>query len=277
MYTPSQSSPASISTVDAQRVEDALSLIAPKWTNWSVQTLAEQGRPMRVRDVAVRLPFIREQLVGKRLAQMHADGLVTRVDGRHGAPYQLSAFGGSLSQVHAALSDWSQSNLSLGDTAGAERVEDAVRRLHLRHSTAVIQALDAGAARLSHVAEATGLDLVTTQQRLNRLQVDGLATRAGPRYGAPYSLTDAGRALGPVYTAVEHWSSPVTAQKYSAPAPVAAVARTHPSVPQRPDGPRTAAALRRSAAPSALFSHAPQPQPRVPAAITALSKPARGR
>ncbi|MET7775050.1 hypothetical protein ABZU94_08465 [Streptomyces mirabilis] len=33
---------------------------------------------MRVRDVAARLPFISEQLVGKRLAQMHADGLVTR-------------------------------------------------------------------------------------------------------------------------------------------------------------------------------------------------------
>jgi DNA-binding HxlR family transcriptional regulator len=79
-----------------------------------------------VRDVAARLPFVSEQFVGKRLAQMHADGLVTRTGARHGAPYQLSAFGNSLSSVHRALSDWSQAHLSLGKLAGAERVEDAV-------------------------------------------------------------------------------------------------------------------------------------------------------
>lgn len=148
MSATSQSSAASISSVDAQRVEDAPSLIAPKWTTWSAQTLAQQGSPMRVRDVAARLPFVSEQLVGKQLAQMHADGLVTRFGDRHGAPYQLSAYGESLSRVHHTLSDWSQVNLSLGGrVAGAERVEDAVRRLHLRDSTAVIQVLDAGCRR----------------------------------------------------------------------------------------------------------------------------------
>ena len=57
--------------------------------------------------------------------------------------------------MHQALADWSQAHLSLGKVAGAERVEDAVRRLHLRHSTAVIQALDAGGPmRFVHIAEA---------------------------------------------------------------------------------------------------------------------------
>jgi DNA-binding HxlR family transcriptional regulator len=65
-------------TARAQRVEDALSLISPKWTNWVVQTLAQQHQPMRVRDIARQLPFASEQIVGKRLAQMHADGLLTR-------------------------------------------------------------------------------------------------------------------------------------------------------------------------------------------------------
>ncbi|MEV0914223.1 winged helix-turn-helix transcriptional regulator [Streptomyces sp. NPDC049967] len=278
-----QSSTASINSVDAQRVEDALSLIAPKWTNWSAQTLAQQGRPMRVRDVAARLPFVSEQLVGKRLAQMHADGLVTRVGDRHGAPYQLSAYGESLSRVHHTLSDWSQANLSLrGRVAGAERVEDAVRRLHLhlRDSTAVIQALDAGGPmRLVHIAEEAGLDNGWTGQRLNRLQIDGLVARTGPRHGDPYVLTDAGRALGPVYAAIEHWSDPVATRHRSVPpAPVATATRTHTGGPLGSDNIRTAAALRRSAAaPSALFSHAPQPQPRVPAAVTAQSTPSRGR
>ncbi|MCY0926996.1 winged helix-turn-helix transcriptional regulator [Streptomyces sp. H27-H1] len=281
MSATSQSSAASIGSVDAQRVEDALSLIAPKWTTWSAQTLAQQGSPMRVRDVAARLPFVSEQFVGKRLAQMHADGLVTRADHRHGAPYQLSAFGESLSRVHHTLYDWSQANLSLGgQVAGAERVEDAVRRLHLRHSTAVIQVLDAGGPmRFVHIAEEIGLDNGFTRQRLNRLQVDGLVARTGPRHGDPYGLTDAGRALGPVYAAVEHWSDPVATRNRSAPlTPVAAATRTHAGVSLGSDNIRTSAALRRSAAaPSALFSHAPQPQPRVPATVTSQSTPSRGR
>ncbi|MFD5675819.1 winged helix-turn-helix transcriptional regulator [Streptomyces sp. NPDC127040] len=280
MTTPIQPTTLSIGSVDAQRVEDAFSLIAPKWTSWSAQTLAQQGHPMRVRDVATRLPFVSEQLVGKRLAQMHADGLVTRADDRHGAPYQLSAFGESLSRVHRALSDWSQTNLSIGNVAGAERVEDAVRRLHLRHSTAVIQVLDGGGPmRFIHIAEEAGLDNGFTRQRLNRLQVDGLVARTGPRHGDPYVLTGAGRALGPVYAAVEHWSNPVATRRHSSPpTAVTAATRTHTGVPLGSDGIRTAAALRRStAAPSALFSHAPQPQPRVPAAVTAQSALSRGR
>ncbi|WP_308311104.1 winged helix-turn-helix transcriptional regulator [Streptomyces sp. GbtcB6] len=274
-----QPSASSIGSVDAHRVEDALSLIAPKWTTWSAQTLAQQGHPMRVRDVAARLSFISEHLVGKRLAQMHADGLVTRADDRRGAPYQLSALGDSLSRVHRALSDWSQTNLSLGAIAGAERVEDAVRRLHLRHSTAVIQVLDTGGPmRFVRIAEEAGLDNSLTQQRLNRLQADGLVARTGPRHGDPYILTDAGRALGPVYAAIEHWSNAATRKRSVPPAPATAATRTHTGVPLGADGIRTAAALRRNtAAPSALFSHAPQAQPRVLAAVTALSAASRGR
>ncbi|MFG2370508.1 winged helix-turn-helix transcriptional regulator [Streptomyces sp. NPDC048504] len=281
MSATSPSFTASIGSVDAQHVEDALSLIAPKWTTWSAQTLAQQDSPMRVRDVAARLPFVSEQLVGKRLAQMHVDGLVTRVSDRHGAPYQLSAFGESLSRVHHTLSDWSHANLSLGGrVAGAERVEDAVRRLHLRDSTAVIQVLDAGGPmRFVHIAEEADRDNGWIRQRLNRLQADGLVARTGPRHGDPYVLTDAGRALGPVYAAVEHWSAPfATRHRPAPPPPVAAATRTHASVPLGSDTIRAAAALRRSAAaPSALFSHAPQPQPRVSTAVTTQSTPSRGR
>lgn len=269
-----QPATSQIGSVDAQRVEDALSLIAPKWTTWSAQTLAQQSGPMRVRDVAARLPFVSEQFVGKRLAQMHADGLVTRAGDRYGAPYQLSGFGNSLSSVNRTLSDWSQAHLPLGKVVGAERVEDAVRRLHLRHSTAIIQVLDAGAMRFVRIAEEAGLDNGFTRQRLIRLQLDGLVARTGPHRGDPYVLTNAGRALGPVYTAVERWSNPVATPRPAAtPAPAT---RTHTGIPLTSDGIRTAAALRRStAAPSSLFSHAPQPQPRVRAAVTTRSAPSR--
>ncbi|MFG3350979.1 hypothetical protein [Streptomyces sp. NPDC048001] len=66
--TPEQPSTFPIGSFDAQRIEDALSLMGPKWTAWAAMTLAQEGRPMRVRDVTARLPFVSEQFVGKRLA-----------------------------------------------------------------------------------------------------------------------------------------------------------------------------------------------------------------
>lgn len=277
MSTLTQTNASRTAADRAQRVEDALSLIAPKWTNWVVQTLAQQQQPMRVREIARRLPFVSEPLVGRRLAQMHADGLLTRGKNLR-APYRLSSLGMSLAPVHQALTDWSQEHFHFpaGGVAGAERVEDAVRRLSLRHTTSVIQALDVGPMRFVHIGEAVGLDDPYTRQRLIRLQSDGLVTRTGPRHGDPYTLTAAGRALGPVYAAVERWSNP-TANRPAA-APAATATRTHHGASPSPDGIRTAAALHRSpAAPNGLFSHAPAPQPRVPAPVTAQSAPSRSR
>ncbi|MFB7463126.1 winged helix-turn-helix transcriptional regulator [Streptomyces sp. NPDC056224] len=243
--TPEQPSTFRIGSFDAQRIEDAFSLMGPKWTTWSVMTMAQEGRPVRVRDVAARLPFISEQLVGKRLAAMHADGLVTRTDKRHGAPYRLSALGESLTHVHRTLAEWSRNYLSPSAMAEAERVEDAVQRLRLRHSTAMIQVLDSGGPmRFVHIAEGVDLDVSLTQHRLLRLQADGLVTRTGPRHGDdPYVLTDAGRELGPVYATVEHWSAPLATRRTPSPlspsrrpigpTPISRWGRTAPG-PRRP-------------------------------------------
>lgn len=129
--------------------------------------------------------------------------------------------------------------------------------------------------RYVDLAERAGLGHGTTSHRLARLQTDGLVTRTGPRFGDPYALTEAGQALGAVYASVEHWSESLVApQKPHA----AGATRTHAAVPLGAENARTTAALRRSAAiPTALFSHAPQPQPRVPAAMTAQSAPSRAR
>ncbi|MFF5456172.1 winged helix-turn-helix transcriptional regulator [Streptomyces sp. NPDC012950] len=133
--------------------------------------------------------------------------------------------------------------------------------------------------RFGHIAEGIGRADAFTRQRLLRLQADGLVTRTGPQHGAPYTLTDAGQELGPVYATVEHWSAPLaTRWTPSPPIPVATAQRTHSAIPLGSDGARTAAALRRSAAvPSALFSHSSQPQPQVPTAVTTQSAPGRVR
>ncbi|MFD6345014.1 winged helix-turn-helix transcriptional regulator [Streptomyces roseolus] len=265
---------------EAHRIENALAVMGPKWTTWSVMTMAQEDRPMRVRDVAARLPFVSEQLVSKRLAAMHTDGLLVRTDHHRGAPYRLSALGESLTHVHRALAGWSRIHLPARAMAEAERVEDAVQRLRLRHTTAMVQVLDAGGPmRFVHIAEGVGLDIGMARQRLLRLQADGLVTRTGPRHGDPYMLTNAGLELGPVYASIEHWSAALPTQWTSpSPAPAATARRTHSEVPLGTDGARTAAALRRSAAvPNSLFSHALQPQPRLPASATAQSAPGRSR
>jgi DNA-binding HxlR family transcriptional regulator len=274
MPATAQSGFSQIRAVNTQRVEDALSLVAPKWTVWVVETLAQQHQPMQVWEVAERIPFISPQTIAQRLAQMHDDGLLIRGTG-HRAPYQLSPLGTALAPVHEALADWSSNHLSAGPMARAERIEDAVHRLHLRHSTSVIKAL-AVPKRFVHLAEEIGMDTPNTRHRLVRLVEDGLVTRTGPRHGDPYTLTAAGRALGPVYAAVERWSDPAAATRPAAPA--ATATRTRRAAPPAPVDMRTTAALSRSpAAPNGLFSHAPAPQPRVPATVTAKSAPARGR
>ncbi|MEU3390643.1 MULTISPECIES: winged helix-turn-helix transcriptional regulator [Actinomycetes] len=210
MPTPGLPPTFSIASIDAQRVEEALARIGPKWTTWTAMTLAQVNGPIRIRDVAAQLPFVSEQFVGKRLATMHADGLVIRDDDRRGAPYRLRALGTSLAPVLRTVSDWSRTHLTQEPMAEAERVEDALRRLHLRHSTAVMQALDSadGPMRFVHIAEAARLDNGLARQRLLRLQADDLVARTGSRHGDPYVLTDAGQALGAVYASVEHWSQP---------------------------------------------------------------------
>ncbi|MGW3830506.1 winged helix-turn-helix transcriptional regulator [Streptomyces microflavus] len=102
----------SIASIDAQRVEEALARIGPKWTAWTAMTLIQVNGPMRVLDVAAQLPFVSEQFVGKRLATMHADGLVVRGYDRRAAPYRLSGLGASLAPVLRTVSDWSRTHVT---------------------------------------------------------------------------------------------------------------------------------------------------------------------
>lgn len=263
------------STLNEVRVEEALRVIAPMWTTWVVQTLAHHG-PMRVSEINAVLPFVHNTLLSKRLAEMESRGLLTRANAMQ-APYQLSEAGRALAPIQRSLADLSRTHLPrLGQLAGAERVEDALRRLAPRNTTAVIQTLEAhGPLRLTHAAEALGMDHQLTQYRLKRLQRDALVTRSGPRHGDPYTLTDAGLATLPILESVERWGQSLPA---SPPAAATGASRVRSSPEITVGTARTAAALRRTAAPSSgLFSHAPAPQPRVPAAITARSTPGRAR
>ncbi|MFD4480436.1 winged helix-turn-helix transcriptional regulator [Streptomyces sp. NPDC058471] len=204
MTDTAETAPIEIRSVNEQRVEAALRVIARRWTTSMVQVLAPQQAPMRVCDIAAHLPSVANAY--GLLNQMHADGLVTRSGDHTGISYQLSDRGRALSPVHRALFGWSWLHLPIRTTVYAERVEDAARRLHSRKSTAVVQALDElGTTSILSVAKKVGTVPGHASRRLERLRSDGLAARTGPHHGAPYKLTDAGGALGPVYSAVESW------------------------------------------------------------------------
>ncbi|WP_224274302.1 helix-turn-helix domain-containing protein [Streptomyces sp. LS1784] len=262
-----------MTTADAARVENVLRHLAPKWTTHFVHTIAKYGPELRVRDVAHRHPAINQPYVSKRLAAMADAGLVNRdTTFDRWAPYRLSAGARTLGPLYRAVAQWSSEHLDRPPQGRSDRIEDALRRLQLMDTTEVVRLLsEHGSMRVGHLGERVGVSEQLIATRLNRMQADGLVSRTGSRHGAPYILTDAGRALAPVYTAVQQWDN-----WHSAAQAVRMPAATRTLVTGA-DTVRTAAALRRSPAPAGLFSHTPAPQPRVPAAVTAASHPSRGR
>jgi DNA-binding HxlR family transcriptional regulator len=271
--------PDTNSNAAVQRIESALHQLSPYWTVWVLQTAAQHPAPVRMTDVSNALPFVAEQNVAKRLGQLRDAGLLTQ--DRPRGPYQVSARGQSLTPVFDALSTWSHQHLVLGPTAGAERIEDAVQRLYLRHTTTVAQTLlDTGPQRLVALSRQTGVETTLLSQRLLRMQEDGLLTRSSNDWGAAYTLTPAGRDLAPVYDALDRWTTPFAPVRPAA-VPVRAATRTHTGLPLRSGADRSAAALRRSPAasqpsrnvPAAVFSHAPQPP--VPLRANPAPQPSR--
>ncbi|MFJ6381396.1 winged helix-turn-helix transcriptional regulator [Kitasatospora sp. NPDC092039] len=264
---------SALSTADAARVETVLRQLAPKWTTHLVHTIAKYGPAMRVRDVAHYHPAVSQPYISKRLATMAGARLMDRdATFDRSAPYRLSARARTLGPLYRAVAQWSSEHLDRAPQGRSDRIEDALHRLQLVDTTEVVRLLsEHGSMRVTHLGERVGVSEQLISSRLNRMQADGLVTRTGSRHGDPYALTDAGRALAPVYAAVQQWD-----MRHSAASPtlVPAAIRTLATGA----GPmRTAAALRRSPAPTGLFSDAPAAQPRVPAAVTAASYPSHGR
>ncbi|WP_441245273.1 winged helix-turn-helix transcriptional regulator [Kitasatospora sp. McL0602] len=270
-----QTATATLTDADPQRVEGVLRQLAPKWTTGVVHTIAKYGPEMRVRDLAQYFPSVTQQFIGKRLATMHETGLVRRdAEFDRTAPYRLSQRALTLGPVYRSLAQWSSEHVERTPTSRNDRIEDALRRLQPLNTTKVVQLLaEHGSLRFTHLAEGVGVYEQLIAPRLARLQEDGLVIRAGSRHGDPYTLTEAGQALGPVYAAIQRWDDRwVGAATVAVPTAVRTFA-----APVNGDGIRTAAALRRSAVPAALFSHSTPHQSRTAPAATAASSPARGR
>ncbi|POX43045.1 hypothetical protein C3486_02150 [Streptomyces sp. Ru73] len=193
-----------ISAVDAQTVDEGLRVIARKGATSIAQVLLQQQAPTRVCNVAAQLPSVGNNAYDL-LEELRSAGVVARSGDHTAVSFALTDRGRALPPVHRALSEWSQRHFPLGPMTPAERIEDAARRLHPRRSTAVIQVLDAyGSRPMVDLAALVGMRAGYLHRRLATLHKDGLVTREAHR-GAHYRLTAAGRALAPVYAAVERW------------------------------------------------------------------------
>ncbi|MEU1821310.1 helix-turn-helix domain-containing protein [Streptomyces abikoensis] len=221
-------------TKDLRRVEEALAVIAPRWSVWMLQTLQQTSR-MRYHEVREKLPWLKDPAVSQRLAALADHGLVDRT-ATAGRPvyYALTDRGRHLAPVQDALAAWADEYLEdTGPTARAEHVEDALKLITPRHATAVLWALqDNGPMRSGELSRVVTPDMspMVMTSRLRQLGADGLVERVTDSHRSPYQLTAAARALGPVYTALSAWAAgrPPTIAHHPVWAP-AQEAQQHPS------------------------------------------------
>ncbi|MFE7312870.1 winged helix-turn-helix transcriptional regulator [Streptomyces sp. NPDC057555] len=256
-----------ISAHDATLVSKAIDRLAPRWTTWTLQTVAQQGQ-MRFTKIAAALPWLSTQNTQQILRRMHANGLLDRPG--HGV-YEVSPWGRNAHSVHRTLASWHRTHAggSGPAVAEAERTEDALRQLRGEGAVEVLHALsEHGPLPYGELRKASGLATGTFHYRLQQLQEDQLLTRTCPSFRAAYGLTPAAQALGPVYAelaAFESVAPSVAVQRNPAELAAARTTRANAAVQRTP-----------SAFPG-LFSHAPAPQPPVPTHLTALSHPSRTR
>lgn len=88
-------------------VELSLEVLGGKWKTVVLAHL-KQG-PLRYRDLRALIPSLTDKVLGERLRELEAQGLVSRRKaGRRGSPatYELTRRGKSLGSVLQALHDW---------------------------------------------------------------------------------------------------------------------------------------------------------------------------
>ncbi|MFE0187583.1 winged helix-turn-helix transcriptional regulator [Streptomyces sp. NPDC058989] len=234
---------------DAVLVSEAIDRLAPRWTTWTLQTIAQHGQ-MRFAKIAAALPWLSAQNTQQILRRMHTNGLLDRPE--YGI-YEVSRSGRNAHSVHRTLASWhrTHSSGSSSAVAEAERTEDALRRLRGERALSVLHARsEHGPLPNGELRKASGLATGSFYYRLQQLQEDQFPTRTGPSSRAASTLAPAAQALGPIYAELAAFESlpprvtvphkPTALASASATRAVAAVRRTPSGFP-------------------GLFSHAPAP------------------
>ncbi|MCX4776852.1 winged helix-turn-helix transcriptional regulator [Streptomyces sp. NBC_01264] len=180
---------------DLSRVTEALDMLSPRWSVWTLMTLGEQ--PLRYTDIKTRLPMLFDAQLSARLTTLTADGLVDRHEEtvRH-VTYRLSVRGRSLGTVIAALATYgdthldkiSKPNRTTGELEperipAAQNAEDALKLITPKYATSLLWALryqgSASGRQLADVVLDHASTTAPIYQPLRQLVEDGLVDRLG--------------------------------------------------------------------------------------------------
>ncbi len=255
-----------MSAHNAALVSKAIDRLAPRWTTWTLQTITQHGQ-MTPTKLTAALPRLTAANSSHILRRMHTNGLLDRPGF---GVYEVASSGRHAHSVHRTLASWHRTHSGAGGlaVAEAERTEDTLRRLRGDGAVDILHTLSQhGPLQHGVLHKASGLASSSFYNRLHQLQQDQLLARTGSSFRAAYTLTPAAQALGAVYAELAAFESksPLVPVQHrpaltaaSTARASAAVRRTHTAVP-------------------GLFSHAPAPQPHVPAHVTARSHPSRTR
>ncbi|MDJ1131992.1 winged helix-turn-helix transcriptional regulator [Streptomyces iconiensis] len=252
----------------ADRISHAVGVLAPLWTSWTLETLREHG-PLHARELTAAMPWLNGPQTNQVLLRMRSGGLLDKPERGGYAPSRL---GQRAYPAHRALASWHARHFERDNRAWklGDRIEDALARLRGKGTGQVLTALEQyGPLRPGALREATGLASGSFHYRTQQLLDDGLVTRLGPERHFAYALTPAARQLAPVYAELHDFGrrsqANATADQSNERSDVASRARA--ARQHSPNAPTV----------TGMFSHPPEPPPRVPAHITALSHPSRTR
>lgn len=218
--------------VDDQLVRQGVDLLAPSWSTWSLQTLAQTPDGMRLTGLNAAMPFIPNTSLHKCLTRLTRIGLVDRpaAPDRNGLRlYRITDAGRAALPVQRRMADWAYAHLCRGEKVPlAEAAEIGFTQIRGIHT------LDTLAA-VRQAGHATTYDLVAARPHPGRTypayyladaHALGLLDRVTR---GRYVLSAAAHDLAPVLEAVadfaRHRNAP-EATAAAAPARTATVMRT---------------------------------------------------
>ncbi|MEU1477133.1 winged helix-turn-helix transcriptional regulator [Streptomyces sp. NPDC005760] len=208
---------------DLARVTEALEMLAPRWSVWTLMTLAEQ--PLRYKEIQSQLSWLQSGQINPRLRKLTDSGLIERTEhARNHVTYGLTARAAELLPVLTVIAAWGDEHLEkefvrnarTGATeperiASAQNAEDTIALISPRHATPILWALKARGAASAKALAAEAMPtygLPAVYLPLDRLVADGLVINRSTAAGAgEYQLTATGRALAPVFQSLSAWAA----------------------------------------------------------------------
>ncbi|MDO0936465.1 winged helix-turn-helix transcriptional regulator [Streptomyces sp. DG2A-72] len=265
---------------DLARVTESLDMLAPRWSVWTLMTLAEQ--PLRYMEIRSQLSWLHSGQLNPRLRKLTDSGLIQRTEhGPRHVTYSLTARATELLPALTVIAAWGDEHLEkelvrnarTGEMEperipAAQNAEDTIVLISPRHTTPILWALKARGAASAKALAAEAMPtygLPAVYLPLDRLVADGLVVNRSTATGVgEYQLSATGRALAPVFQSLSAWAAgrPIEtagAHPLWGQAPASAQTRSGPWLTTQTRLPAPAAPTAPTAAPAwrggDLFSH----------------------